>query len=88
MRRLLVAALLVEAGCSAGDDGPSTGPSQVLVLGLDGFEWNVALPLLRAGRLPHLQALIERGVAGELETMVPNKSPMLWTSIATGKPAS
>jgi predicted AlkP superfamily phosphohydrolase/phosphomutase len=69
--------------------GPARAPSAsrppILVVGLDGFEWNVALPLLRAGRLPVLAELIERGVAGELETMKPNESPLLWTSIATGK---
>jgi predicted AlkP superfamily pyrophosphatase or phosphodiesterase len=79
---------LLTAGCGGGDGGEAApAPSKVLVIGLDGWEWNVGLPLLREGRLPHLKALMERGVAGELETMAPNKSPALWTSIATGKQA-
>jgi predicted AlkP superfamily phosphohydrolase/phosphomutase len=84
LRRILALAGLLALACSSGD-APAR-PPEVLIVGLDGFEWDVALPLLREGRLPHLQALMERGVAGELETMAPNKSPLLWTSIATGKP--
>ena len=67
------------------DARPGRGGPPILVIGLDGFEWNVALPLLCEGRLPHLERLMARGVAGELETMKPNESPLLWTSIATGK---
>ena len=35
-------------------------PTRVLVVGLDGATWDVARPLLDAGRLPHLRALIGR----------------------------
>lgn len=56
----------------------------VLLVGLDGFEWNVVLPLLAEGRLPHLASLIRRGVSGELRSLVPTKSPVIWTTIATG----
>lgn len=35
--------------------------------------------------MPHTAALIERGVMGNLTTLQPVLSPMLWTSIATGK---
>ena len=46
-------------------------PPPILVVGLDGFEWNVALPLLRAGRMPHLAQLWARGVAGGGKTATP-----------------
>jgi predicted AlkP superfamily phosphohydrolase/phosphomutase len=42
-------------------------------------------PLLAAGKLPNLAALIERGVAAELETVEPVISPVVWTSMATGQ---
>ena len=60
----------------------------VLVFAIDGFEWSVILPLLRAGEMPNLEALMQRGTFGQLTTMMPNKSPRLWTTIATGKPPS
>ena len=88
---LAALALTFATGCGGSEGDPASSPpagedAPILIIGLDGFEWNVALPLLQAGRLPHLAALIERGVAGQLETMDPNESPMLWTSIATGVP--
>ena len=57
----------------------------VLVIGVDGFEWRVALPLVRAGRMPHLEELIDRGLAGQLTPLEPTLSPRLWATIATGK---
>ena len=87
---LLGIGVLAACGPTGAPADPGTHPSDtpegppILVVGLDGFEWSVALPLLREGRLPHLAGLIERGAAGELETMSPNESPLLWTSIATG----
>lgn len=37
--------------------------------------------------MPHLQRLIERGVRCNLKTLEPRLSPLLWSSIATGKGA-
>jgi len=70
------------------DPGPpqADGPdAPVLLLGVDGFEWGLALPLLRAGELPNLEAAIERGSVSALETLHPTWSPRIWTSVATGK---
>ena len=57
----------------------------VLVIGVDGFEWRVALPLLREGRMPQLEKLVNRGLAGQLTPLEPTLSPRLWATIATGK---
>lgn len=43
--------------------------------------------MIDRGELPALQSLIERGVSGNLATLEPQLSPMLWTSIASGKMA-
>jgi predicted AlkP superfamily pyrophosphatase or phosphodiesterase len=83
--RALGAWALLAAGCGAGPDG-SAPPGHVLLLAVDGFEWDVALPLLRAGRMPELAELARRGTFGTLKPMKPSKSPRLWTTIATGKP--
>jgi predicted AlkP superfamily phosphohydrolase/phosphomutase len=59
----------------------------ILVVAVDGLEWNVVLPLLRRGRLPEIASLMHRGTFGKLQTMKPTESPVIWTSIATGKRA-
>ena len=60
-------------------------PHKCILVGWDGADWLIAKPLLDAGRLPHLQALVENGVSGDLLSMPPYISPMLWNTIATGK---
>lgn len=62
---------------------PST--RRVLLLGWDAADWKVIRPLLDAGQMPHLASLLGRGVHGNHSTIYPVLSPMLWTSIATGK---
>jgi hypothetical protein len=76
---------LLTAAISAGACGARERSAPVLLVGVDGFEWDVALPLLAAGRMPHLAGLMQRGAYGLLETSQPTFSPVLWTTIATGK---
>ncbi|HMT08536.1 MAG TPA: alkaline phosphatase family protein [Pyrinomonadaceae bacterium] len=59
--------------------------SKVLLIGWDAADWKVINPLMDAGLMPSLQGFIEQGVMGKLATLDPVLSPMLWTSIATGK---
>ncbi len=56
----------------------------VIIIGIDGLEWRVVLELLHERRLPNLAALMRRGVYGELRSLKPTMSPIIWTSIATG----
>jgi len=58
---------------------------KVLVIGWDAADWKVINALIEQDKMPHTAALIERGVMGNLTTLQPVLSPMLWTSIATGK---
>jgi predicted AlkP superfamily phosphohydrolase/phosphomutase/tetratricopeptide (TPR) repeat protein len=60
---------------------------KLLLVGWDAADWQMMHPLLDAGRMPHLQALVEHGTIGNLQTLQPVLSPLLWTSIATGKRA-
>ncbi len=60
---------------------------KVLLVGWDAADWKVIHPLLDSGRMPNLQKLIKNGVMGNLASLRPELSPMLWTSIATGKRA-
>lgn len=59
--------------------------TKVLLIGIDGLTWRVINPLVRENRLPDTAKLIKRGVYGNLESLDPSLSPLLWTSIATGK---
>jgi tetratricopeptide (TPR) repeat protein len=61
--------------------------TRVLLIGWDAADWKVINPLLDAGQLPNLERFVEQGVIGNLATLYPVLSPMLWTSIATGKRA-
>lgn len=66
---------------------PLTAKRKFLWIGWDGADWEHIHPLLDAGLLPHLEGLINRGVMGNLATLQPMLSPMLWNSAATGKHA-
>ena len=66
------------------DNTPSQS-RRLLLIGWDAADWNVINPLLEKGEMPALARLIDQGVSGEIETLYPALSPMLWTSIATGK---
>ena len=57
---------------------------KVLLIGWDAADWKVANPLMDAGRMPNLARFVEQGVMGNMATLHPPYSPMLWTSIATG----
>ncbi|MGH9356724.1 MAG: hypothetical protein ACRD10_11395, partial [Terriglobia bacterium] len=60
---------------------------KVLLIGWDAADWKVATPLLDQGLMPALDDFINHGVMGNLATLRPILSPMLWNSIATGKRA-
>ena len=58
---------------------------KVLLIGWDAADWKIIWPLIAKGHMPALKGLIERGVYGNMGTMDPPYSPMLWSSVATGK---
>ena len=64
---------------------PAPSAARVVLVGVDGGSWNLIDPMLRSGDLPQLSALISRGVSADLETVEPVRSPVVWTSIATGR---
>ena len=58
---------------------------RVLLIGWDAADWVFLTPLLDSGKMPNLQRVIESGTSGRIATLQPILSPILWTSIATGK---
>ncbi|MEM9752049.1 MAG: alkaline phosphatase family protein [Planctomycetota bacterium] len=72
-----------------GEPAQPTGPGdrlarRVLLIGWDAADWAFARPLMDAGLMPTLSRFVEHGHHGQIATLQPMLSPMLWTSIATG----
>ena len=77
------------ADADSGTIGSPVRPTgvKILIVGLDGADWQIAEPLIAAGRLPHLQSLRDEGAWGDIKTLTPALSPLLWTSVVTGTTA-
>jgi tetratricopeptide (TPR) repeat protein len=60
---------------------------KLLLVGWDSADWKIIQPLVDSGAMPGMARIVEQGVGGNLTTLEPQLSPMLWTSIATGKMA-
>lgn len=73
---------------SCPDDPPgSCERHRLIIVGWDAADWSFIDPMLSSGELPALASLVRRGVRSGLSTLEPALSPMLWTSVATGKTA-
>lgn len=59
--------------------------NKVLLIGWDAADWKIIGPLMAKGQMPALKKIIDNGVYGNMSTMNPPYSPMLWTTVATGK---
>ena len=84
---LATLALLLLPACD-----PKPRPVRVLVVGLDGADWDVIDPLAAAGYLPTIGGLVEDGLRADLDCVpaLPQFAcfcPPVWTSIMTGQPA-
>jgi tetratricopeptide (TPR) repeat protein len=60
---------------------------RLLILGWDAADWQVIDPLMSRGRMPNLARLVAAGTRADLRTLEPKLSPLLWSTIATGKTA-
>ncbi len=58
---------------------------RLLLVGWDAADWKIINPLIKQGKMPALASLLANSSWGNLVTLDPPISPMLWTSIATGK---
>ncbi len=65
----------------------AAGPAnaRVILVGVDGGAWPLIERGMAAGELPGFAALAARGVTADLETVEPVISPVVWTSLATGR---
>jgi len=59
--------------------------NRVLIVGWDGADWDILDPLLEAGDLPNLAALIARGRKGVSRSCTPSHSWAAWPTFLTGR---
>ncbi len=78
---LLLAAALVLVSCG----GTPPGERKIMIIGIDGLEWDIMGPMLEAGDLPNFARVLSEGAWGEIRSLDVLESPVIWTSIATGK---
>jgi predicted AlkP superfamily phosphohydrolase/phosphomutase len=75
---VLAALLLAACGNSPSSD------RRVIVLGIDGMDYDVTRGLMAAGRMPNFSRLAEQGSFSPLETSIPPQSPVAWSNFTTG----
>ncbi len=56
----------------------------IAIIGLDGATWDLARPLMAAGAMPALRALVEAGAHGVLRSTIPPVTFPAWSSFMTG----
>jgi predicted AlkP superfamily phosphohydrolase/phosphomutase/Flp pilus assembly protein TadD len=61
-------------------------PPRIIVLGLDGLDPRAVDALMAEGKLPNFSRLRRDGAYSPLLSSKPLLSPVVWTTIATGKP--
>ena len=59
--------------------------NRVLIVGWDGADWDILDPLLEAGELPALAALVKRGRRGVSRSCLPSHSWAAWPTFLTGR---
>src|SRR5262249_17323382 len=67
--------------------GAQTEPRpHVIVVGVNGMEWDIIRPLLLKGELRNFAEVIQRGVYGKMKTLSAPNCPKIYSSIATSTP--
>ncbi len=66
---------------------PERIAKKLMIVGWDAADWKIIDALLPKGGMPNLKRLVDAGTRADLASLDPKLSPLLWTSIATGKTA-
>lgn len=86
VHRALLAVIALAAIAVAGGCGRSDVPSRVVLIGIDGMDWNLADPLMDAGKMPNLARLVREGVRADLRSLARDEQVRsAWICIATGR---
>ncbi|MDH3216218.1 MAG: alkaline phosphatase family protein [Candidatus Krumholzibacteria bacterium] len=58
---------------------------KVVFVGVDGADWHIIDELIAQNRLPNFKKLVREGASGPLTSIEPLLSPLIWTTMATGR---
>ncbi len=72
-------------GAATGDDALPEPLRKVIFVGVDGADWTILRGMMAQNRLPNFKRIVEGGASGPLRSIEPLLSPLLWTTMATGK---
>jgi len=61
---------------------------KLLVIGIDGATFDIILPMVKSGKLPHISKLMKEGIYVEMQSVFPPITFPAWTSFKTGKSPS
>ncbi|HEV3141129.1 MAG TPA: tetratricopeptide repeat protein [Vicinamibacterales bacterium] len=78
-------ALLCAVAATPTQTSVAAQPAPSAIVGVDGADWLAIDKLTAAGRLPTFAALKKLGRGGVMRPEPPLLSPLIWTSIATGR---
>ena len=81
----LAAGLALAGFGGSGSATPGPATAQVAVFGVDAGDWRAIDALTATGRLPSFARLRKASVRGVLRAEPPLLSPIIWTTIATGR---
>jgi len=81
-RLILVVLILTVAPVLIFSQANSARP-KVVMLGVNGMEWDILRPLLLQNKLPNLASVIKRGVYGRLQTVSAPNCPRVYCTIFT-----
>jgi predicted AlkP superfamily phosphohydrolase/phosphomutase len=62
----------------------SSNNEKLLIIGVDSFNWAIAVELMNNGKLPNIARLLKEGTHGTMQSEAPLISPAIWTTISTG----
>jgi predicted AlkP superfamily phosphohydrolase/phosphomutase len=81
----LALAALQAAGCGRAHGGAAV--PRVVIIGLDGLDYDLVSRMMKDGRLPGLTRLSKMGGFSALGTAIPAQSPVAWSDFITGMDA-
>jgi predicted AlkP superfamily phosphohydrolase/phosphomutase len=83
----LVLAVLTALPVSCARSAADAKVPRVIILGLDGMDYDLTSKMMEEGRLPGLSRLAKMGGFSALGTAIPPQSPVAWSDFITGHDA-